>query len=306
MTSNGRAGAAGVGIVVGVDGSAESDAALRWATGEAVMRRAPMTLIHVAAPVVTGWPLGSVLAEITEWQQDNARHVLEQAVRTVRSCTPAAHPLDVHTEILGAAVVPTLVHASASGQMVVVGSRGTGALGRLLLGSVSTGLVHHARCPVAVIRPTGGFPANSGAPVLLGVDGSPDSEAATAMAFDEAARRGVDLVALHAWSDVSVLAALGSDWRADGNEGQEVLAERLAGWQEQYPEVRVHRRLVCDQPARWLIREAEKAQLVVVGVRGRGGLAGTWPGSVSSAVAQSVAVPVLVVPAHRSAAKGRH
>lgn len=288
-------GGTGHGIMVGVDGSAESDAALRWATDEAVMRRVPMTLVHVAAPVVTGWPMGSILAEVTEWQQDNARHVLDQALQIVQACAPASHRPDVHAEILGSAVVPTLVNASETEKMVVVGNRGTGALGRLLLGSVSTGLVHHARCPVAVVRP-GDSSSKREAPVLLGVDESPDSEAATAMAFDEAARRGVDLVALHAWSDVVIAPILGRDWRDYESQGQEVLAERLAGWQEQYPDVRVHRRLVCDQPARWLIRGSEEAQLVVVGVRGRGGFASTWLGSVSSAVAHSVDTPVLVVP----------
>ena len=178
--------------------------------------------------------------------------------------------------------------------MVVVGSRGTGALGRMLLGSVSTGLLHHSHCPVAVIRPEAAV-VDGTAPVLLGIDGSPASEAATAMAFDEASGRGVDLVALHAWSDVAVFPMLGMDWTEYENQGHEVLAERLAGWQERYPDVAVQRRLVCDQPARWLIRESAHAQLVVVGSRGRSGFASTWLGSVGSAVAQSADVPVLVV-----------
>jgi nucleotide-binding universal stress UspA family protein len=200
----------------------------------------------------------------------------------------------VYTETLNSSVVPTLVHASENKQMVVIGSRGTGALGRLLLGSVSTGLVHHSSCPVAVIRPEPA-PSDSDAPVLLGIDGSPASEAATALAFDEASRRGVGLVALHAWSDVAVFPMLGMDWHEYESQGHEILGERLAGWQEEYPDVHVQRRLVCDQPARWLIRESQHAQLVVVGSRGRGGFASTWLGSVSSAVGQCAAVAVVVV-----------
>lgn len=88
---------------------------------------------------------------------------------------------------------------------------------------------------------------------------------------------------------------LGMDWRDYETQGAEVLAERLAGWQEQYPDVRVERRLVCDKPAHWLIEESAHAQLVVVGSRGRGGFPGMLLGSVSSALAQSAQAPLLVV-----------
>jgi len=179
--------------------------------------------------------------------------------------------------------------------MVVVGSQGMGALGRLLLGSVTTGLVHYAQCPVAVIHVDEGASPDPGAPVLLGIDGSPASEAATALAFDEASRRGVDLLALHVWSDVGVFPILGMDWRDREKEGQEILAERLAGWQEQYPDVHVQRLLYCDKPSQWLLKESERAQLLVVGSHGRGGFPGMLLGSVSSAVTQSVKVPVIVV-----------
>ena len=66
------------GILVAVDGSPESDAAVRWATREAVMRGAPITLMHVV-PMIVGWPIAPLQASCTEWQEDNARHVIEQA-----------------------------------------------------------------------------------------------------------------------------------------------------------------------------------------------------------------------------------
>ena len=177
---------------------------------------------------------------------------------------------------------------------MVAGSGGAGQLGRLL-GSVSTGLVYHAHCPVAVIRAEEASAANQNAPVLLGIDGSPASEAASAWAFDEASRLGVPLVALHVWSDVGVFPIPGLDWQKYESQAEEILAERLAGWQEQYPDVLVQRRLECDQPARWLLEESDHAQLVVVGSHGRGGFAGMLLGSVGAAVVQSAKVPVIVV-----------
>ncbi|VBA37787.1 Universal stress protein [Mycobacterium attenuatum] len=75
---------------------------------------------------------------------------------------------------------------------------------------------------------------------------------------------------------------------------EQVLAERLAGWQEQYPDVAVTRIAVQDQPARQLVDKSGQAQLVVVGSRGRGGFAGMSVGSVGEAVAQMAQVPVIV------------
>jgi nucleotide-binding universal stress UspA family protein len=100
---------------------------------------------------------------------------------------------------------------------------------------------------------------------------------------------------LHAWSDVGVFPVLGMDWRQYEDDGHEVLAERLAGWQEQYPDVHVRRRIVCDQPARWLLDESEQAQLVVVGSHGRGGFKGMLLGSVSTRLAEAAKAPVIVV-----------
>ena len=281
------------GILVAVDGSAESDAAVRWATREAILRDALITLLHVVAPVDANWPMGPMHANITEWQRQNARDVIEQARKTLFAEVGESPP-EVRIELRYSHVVPTLINASKQAQMVVAGSRGTGPLGRLL-GSVSTGLVHHAHCPVAVIRAEEASATNQNAPVLLGIDGSPASETATAWAFDEASRLGVPLVALHVWSDVGVFPSLGMDWKKYESQGEEVLAERLAGWQEQYPDMHVRRRLECDQPARWLLEESEHAQLVVVGSHGRGGFAGMLLGSVGAAVVQSAKVPVIVV-----------
>ncbi len=283
------------GVLVCVDGSAASDAAVAWGAREAIMRKLPVTLMHVVPPVVVGWPVGQLYADMPEWQHDDAQQVIDQARKTLSASLGGSEPPEIQTETVYSGIVPALIEASKEAWIVVTGSQGLGALGRLLLGSVTTALLHYAHSPVAVIHSDDGITPDPGAPVLLGIDGSPASEAATALAVDEASRRGVGLVALHVWSDVGVFPVLGMDWHDRENEGQEILAERLAGWQEQYPDVQVERKLFCDKPSQWLLRESEHAQLVVVGSRGRGGFPGMSLGSVSSAVAQSARGPVIVV-----------
>ena len=99
-----------------------------------------------------------------------------------------------------ASVVPTLVDASADAWMIVVDSSGLDAFEGHLLGSVTSRLIHNAHCPVAIVHDpeSARHEIRDDAPVLVGIDGSPASETATALAFDEASRRGVPLVALHA------------------------------------------------------------------------------------------------------------
>jgi nucleotide-binding universal stress UspA family protein len=280
------------GILVGVDGSAQSDAAIRFATREAAMRDAPLTLMYVVGPV-PDWATRSEQARIAKVWETDARDIIEQARKTALASAGASASPDLRTEVVHSSVMPTLIGASTRADMIVVGSRGMAALGRFLLGSVSSTVVQHAHCPVAIIHDDDGS-ADDKAPVLVGVDGSPASDGAIELAFDEASRRGVHLVALHAWSDVGVFPILGMDWRDYEAKGAEILNERLAGSQREYPDVRVERRLDCDRPAHWLIEESQHAQLVVVGSHGRGGFPGMLLGSVSSALAHSAKAPLII------------
>jgi nucleotide-binding universal stress UspA family protein len=165
----------------------------------------------------------------------------------------------------------------------------------VVLGSVTSSLIRRAHCPVAVIRDEEPqLPQPDQAPVVVGIDGSPASKLATAIAFEEASHRRADLVAVHAWSDREIFELPGLDWSALEAEEERILAEGLAGWQERYPDVTVQRRFVCDRPARAIVEASETAQLVVLGSHGRGGFAGMHLGSVSNAVVQSVRTPVIV------------
>ncbi|MGE0219212.1 universal stress protein [Mycolicibacterium sp.] len=284
-----------LGILVGVDGSPEAHAAVRWATREAVLRHRPVTLMHVVSPIVVTWPIEPVVTTFYDWQEDNAARVIERSKETLAGAVPDAAAPAVNVELRHDGIVPEFIDASKRADLLVLGSRGLGPVGGVVLGSVSRALLHHAQCPVVVVK-EGVVPTDGEAlPVLLGIDGSPASENATAFAFDEASRRSADLVALHAWSDLAVFPILGMDWHRYEQQGHKILAERLAGWQERYPDVAVRRRIVCDKPARWLIDESRHSQLVVVGSRGRGGIAGLLLGSVSTTVAESALAPVAVV-----------
>jgi nucleotide-binding universal stress UspA family protein len=293
-----------LGIVVGVDGSSSSTVALRWAAREAMIRNVPLTLAHAyvaLAPAgsAVAWPAGPVSEEFRQWQEDQARKIIADAIKVVEDDVPHGEHPEIASDLRAAAPIPTLVDLSKDAQMVVVGCRGQGTLRRVLLGSVSTGLVHHAHCPVAVIHEEAPDSAQpSKLPVLVGIDGSPASELATSIAFDEASWRGVDLVALHAWSDTEVSSIPSLETSVIEAAAGEILAERLAGWQERYPDVTVHRRVVWDYPARHLLDESESAQLVVVGSHGRGGFAGMLLGSVSTAVVHAAHTPVIVARQH--------
>ncbi|GAA2558934.1 hypothetical protein GCM10010210_36320 [Pseudonocardia hydrocarbonoxydans] len=132
-------------------------------------------------------------------------------------------------------------------------------------------------------------------PVVLGVDGAATSEASIEFAFDAAANRGVELVAVHAWHDVTVpfgydpLGELPTISDEELNALDERLAGHLAGWAQKHPEVPVRRVVARGRPAPSLLEQAQQAQLVVVGSHGRGSSPG-WS-SVRSATSSCTTPP---------------
>jgi len=289
-----------LGIVVGVDGSPSSTVAVEWAARDAELRNVALRLVHVVAPVVSAagpWPEIPAPSEYSRMLEAQARQIIEQAHKVAVEATSPGRAPHITSQVLHGPIVPTMVELSKEADMVVVGCRGQGAVSRALLGSVSSGVVHHACCPVAVVHDE--ERRSPQAPVVVGIDGSPTSELATEIAFDEASRRGVGLVALHAWTDMGPLDLPSINWAPIEWANikvreEEVLAERLCGWQDRYPDVVIHKMVVCDRPAPRLLEQAETAQLAVAGSHGRGGFPGMLLGSVSGAVVNSAQIPVIV------------
>jgi nucleotide-binding universal stress UspA family protein len=286
-------------IVVGVDGSESASAAVAWAARAAAALSLPLhivTVVHIPAFYYTEPYLAESFKEELE---DTAKARLGSARVHAKQTVDA--PIDITTEQFEAKVSQTLIDLSANAHMVVLGSRGHGELTGLLIGSTTSAVAAHGHCPLVVVRgrTMDGQPPTEG-PIVVGVDGSESSRAALEVAFEQAAARGASLVAVNVWSDVSVQPSLGASpddplWSSIQTGEEVVLSERLAGYQERYPDVTVERVVARDRPVRVLSEFAEKAQLIVVGSRGRGGFTGMLLGSTSNALLHTADCPVMIV-----------
>jgi nucleotide-binding universal stress UspA family protein len=288
----------GMPIVVGVDGSTPALHAAVWAANTAAQRHEPLRLVFASNSMAFGY--GAWLAPPQSYF-DELQASSEKLVADVETALRREHPaLEIAVELQTASPIPTLIAQTDEARLLVLGSRGTGGFGGMLAGSTAVALVAHGHCSVAVIRGAGpdGLPPTEG-PVVVGIDGSSTSEAAVATAFDEASWRGADLVAVHSWienaADADLLRPGDAGWAKIEQNEEEVLAERMAGWQEKYPDVAVRRVLTQGKPAERLLEHAVNAQLIVVGSRGRGGISGMLLGSTSQALIYHATCPLLVV-----------
>ncbi|WP_338758136.1 universal stress protein [Nocardia vulneris] len=277
-------------VLVGTDGSPAATVAVRWAARAAARHGAPLHIVYaIDAPMDFG--PGIAFAQIDYDAYRKAGADITAKARETAIAAAGTPDLEVSTFVVEAPAIPVLRDRSAQARLLVVGTHGYGAIRRGLLGSVSTSLARHAKCPVAVVpESTDAAPERAGGPVVVGVDGSAGGAHALEVAFDEAARRGAPLLAILTWSEFNRYIP-----RTDmQTEAETLLAETIAGYQEKFPEVTVSRLVKEARPAKSLLAAAGTAQLIVVGSHGHGGFPGMTLGSVSQAVLHGADCPVII------------
>ncbi|MTE14292.1 universal stress protein [Nocardia aurantiaca] len=275
-------------VVAGVDGSAPSLNAVRWAAYLAAAIHEPLVIAcaprfphHDGDPGHTP-PSGKVV----RWHEI-AAHIAEHAVALVRSCTPE---LPVTTEITPEAAGPALIARSTHARILVVGAQ-TAWDGRLV-GPTTMEVARHARCPVVVWRGTAGRPIPRRKPVTVGVDGTPLSTAALELGFELAEALAVPLTAVHCWP-ANRITPVGPTADHTAAE-QAVLTDALAPHRRARPGVRVAELTVPGVPGTILAEAGRDSQLLVVGTRARGSAAAALFGSTSRDLLHHAPCPVVL------------
>lgn len=282
-------------IVVGVDGSAESDLAVRWAAEQAALEGRAVSLVHGVGLGNGGWGdfYGLGNQSVIEARRSQGQDLLDAAEILSHNIAPEAR---TRTFLELADPRLALLELAERAALVVVGARGKGPVARLLLGSVSMALTRHAPCPVVVLRPE--QPAGEGRGVLVGVDGRGASTTALEFAFRHASLRSLPLTVLHCFD---VGAATGVEILAYDSPGLEderlVLDETVAGMGEKFSDVPLTLALARGPSDDCLVAASKEMDLLVVGAHPRQTLIGlVLDPHVDRAMAERSPVAVAVVP----------
>jgi nucleotide-binding universal stress UspA family protein len=285
-------------IVVGVDGSAGARLALSWGLAEAVRRGADVEVL-AAFPVDFYWTDAYL---VDRNQIDDLRADTETRARALvdelRSQVVGAGDLAVDVVVCAGAPAAHLVHQAEDADLLVVGSRGRGAVRSSMAGSVALHCAAHARCPVVVVHPTSAGAAEPGH-VVVGLDDSDHARAALTAAVAEAAALGAEVEAVLAyeppnyWSDLYAVVApsVGETAEHAQRRGEAIVGEVLGA----EPATAVRVVAVEGHPAQVLMHRAEGARLLVLGSRSRNQLEGVVLGSVALHAVMHAPCPVLVV-----------
>lgn len=283
-------------VVVGVDGSANSEHALAWAGEQAHLEHRGLTLVHAIGPSGAAWAeaYGMDHGLLLDAMRSEGQLILD------RACTLAeqSHPgLEVHGVLRLTDPRIALMELSERAAMVVVGSRGRGPVRRLVLGSVSVAVARHSSCPVVLIRPHDRGAERHG--VLVGIDFTERSNPALEFAFRQASQRALPLTVMHCFWDVTAafkgMGPVGDD--EPGVEAERLqLSQAVGGLPERFPDVQLTLKLVRGLADDCLVRAARRMDMVVVGVHTTRSLLGFFDGQVDRAVVGHAPCVVAVVP----------
>ncbi|GAA4544888.1 universal stress protein [Amycolatopsis samaneae] len=286
-------------VVVGVDGSEAARLAAVWAAEEAAHRGLPLRLVSVYTVPEAG--VGSITGAV-QGMRDGLEARARTRLEAVRKSVTALYPQrPVQLAAREWHPVAALVQESERASLVILGSRGLGGRTGRQAGATAAAVAMRGHCPVIVVRGgTQSSPAAASGPVVVGLDGAADSTNALEFACEEASWRRAPLVAVHTWNPALIDGVprphpLALDPVEVEQEERRVLAEQLAGWQEKYPDVVIERVVACGRPVRTLLARADRARLLAVGSRGRGGFDGMMLGSTSQALLAHSPCPVAVV-----------
>jgi nucleotide-binding universal stress UspA family protein len=275
-------------VVACVDGSEESLYAARWAAREAQRHEVPLRIVSAAAmPPRMRAHDAAPPTVADELCGDSARTLSEAVARSQE----VSSRLPIEASLLTGPPALAVTESGAAALMLVVGARGAGGFGAMLLGSVSRYAAMHARCPLIVVR-EGMCAAHL--EVIVGVRDLEDTGAIMEFAFGEARLRDATLVVVHSWHGLPA-----ATWRPANStqlaaEASRDLAAALGPWREKYPTVPVRQDVVRDHPARVLTNYTSRADLVVIGRHGPG--AGPAIGGIQHAVLSHARGPVAIVP----------
>ncbi|MEU5878680.1 universal stress protein [Spirillospora sp. NPDC047279] len=275
-------------IIVGTDGSESADRAVQWAAEEAVRRGRPLHILCAEEPWAYSIPL-YYGADGTGSLTDLNRGILTAAEKLARDRRPE---LRITSEMVAEPTVHALCERSARAFEIVVGHRGLGGFGSMVLGSVGLRTAQHASAPVVIVR---GEARPLQGEVAVGIEVGEESTALE-HAFEAAAARGARLRVVHAWQIPDRLLQAGA--RIDERQLEEAirwqLIEAHAPFRKRFPGVEVVEEAPQDHPVAALEHISREVDLVVVGAHERKPVPSLQLGSVSHGVVHHAHCPVVV------------
>lgn len=267
-------------LVVGVDDSPEAVTAARFAVDEAAARQVDVQLVHT-------YQLPPANPPITARDRESFRRSGQAVLRRVAAQLTVPADMVVETVLRRSSPAAALAEAGESASLLVLGQHHITWGEQFLVGSMASRLAAHATCPVVFVPQGWGPPQHDRGPVVVALDGKTDSAAALQFAFEESETRGTRIVALH---------AVTGDPPATDLSGREVnLAEVLAGWKQDHPDITVDVVLVSGTPSPVIIEASRHASIVVVG-RPHAERLGSWSRSVALAALKDTHCPLALVP----------